>query len=310
MHKLILPIGFVVLFLLSSPVHAELKFCNIAPLTIQTAVGEYVAGKWQSEGWWILNSGECKNVVGGDLSQRNYYAFGETSGGRRKWAGDGSSNDRYFCIRYGSTFTSEKDKCPASEFRKFALIDTGDAKSFTYTFSCPSCLDSRLVNAVQRNIPFLDALAHNAAPLSYRTNDWQDVGPADIQYGVSRSPFSLSINGNEVSISTRLSYWLSVSHTRFFVRTGLASCGVDEPQPNADVKVRTIFGVTESLKLTSKTYTYLSFSSRCNLTIFNIDATPYIRQVAQPQIDRIASTIDSRIGEIDVSRILKASDLY
>jgi uncharacterized membrane protein len=306
MYKFILPIGFFVLFLFSSPARAELRFCNIAPLTIQTAVGRYVADKWQSEGWWTLKSGECANVVGGDLTQRYYYAFAETPGSRRKWVGDTP-----FCIKYGSAFTIVDDRCTSDALRNFDKIDTGGVRSFTYTFSCSQCLDSRLVYAVQRNLPFLEGLANNAAPLSYRTNDWQDVGPADIQYGVSRSPFHLNINGNEVSISTRLSYWLSVSHTRMLgIRTGLASCGINEPQPTADVTVRTIFGITENLKLTSKTYTNLSFSSRCNLTIFNIDATPYIQQVAQPQLDRIASTIDSRISEIDVSRVLKVNDLY
>ncbi|HET7287755.1 MAG TPA: DUF4403 family protein, partial [Pyrinomonadaceae bacterium] len=150
-----------------------------------------------------------------------------------------------------------------------------------------------------------------SAPLTYSTNDWQDIGPVDMQYGVSRSPFTINIDGNRVSISTRLSYWLSFSHTRVFgFRTGLGSCGIDEPEPTADVTLTTIFGVTTEGKLASKTRTDLRFLSRCNLTMFNIDATDYIRDFAQPQLDRIASTIDSRIGEINVSKVLKPSDLY
>lgn len=159
--------------------------------------------------------------------------------------------------------------CQPDAMRRFSRIDTGTANSFYHWFSCPAgCLDSRLVNAVQINARWLEGLANQAAPLSYRTNDWQDIGSVDIQYGVSRSAFSLNINGNQISISTRLSYWLSVSHTRLFgIRTGLASCGIDEPEPTADVTLTTIFGITQEGKIASKTPTSLSFPSRCKLTV-------------------------------------------
>jgi RHS repeat-associated protein len=52
------------------------------------------------------------------------------------------------------------------------------------------------------------------------------------------------------------------------------------------------------------------FTCPDSLTEFDIDATGYVQQVAQPQPDRAASTIDNRIGEIDVSRVLNARDLY
>ena len=128
---------------------------------------------------------------------------------------------------------------------------------------------------------------------------------------MSRSPLRLSINGNQVSISARLSYWLSVSHIiPLFGRNGLASCGVDEAQPTADVTIQTIFGITPEGRLASKTRTYLSFPTRCLLTMFDIDATGYVQQVAQPQLDRAASTIDNRIGEINVSQVLNPKELY
>lgn len=228
----------------------------------------------------------------------------ETPGKKWKWTGEFP-----FCVS-SEAFTLSDRACQTSSLRNLVQIDTGNAQSFYYWLTCPNCIDRRMVRAAQQNIPFLEGLANYAAPLNYRTNDWQDVGPVDIQYGVSRSPFSVSINGNQVTISTRLSYWLSVSHTRVFGRTGLGSCGVDEAQPTADVTVTAIFGITTEGKLVSKTRAYLSFPTRCNLTIFDIDATPYIQQVAQPQLDRLAATIDSRIGEIDVSRVVNERELY
>lgn len=284
---------------------AELNFCNSTPLTVQTALGEPVEGKWLSEGWWSLKPGECATVLAGNLKNRYYYAFAETPGSKWKWTGDTP-----FCIRYGSAFTLWDDSCGADDYRNFIKIDTGDATGFDYWFNCPDCIDQRIVNAVRINIPWLQGLANQAAPLSYRTNDWQDIGPVDIQYGVSRSPFTINVDGNRVSVSARLSYWLSVSHTRLLIRTGLGSCGVDEPEPTADVTLTTIFGITPEGKLASKTRTNLSFPSRCNLTMFDIDATGYVQDVAQPQLDRIAATIDSRIGEINVSKVLKPGDLY
>jgi uncharacterized membrane protein len=305
MQRLMIVTGFLILLTCPS-VQAELNFCNGAPLTIETVLGEPTAGNWQSRGWWTLKSGECANVLGGDLTNRYYYAFAQTPGGKWKWRGEIP-----FCLGYPGPFALQQSDCSPDMLQNFSTVDTRESKSFYYWFTCPECLDSRLVNAIRLNVRWLEGLANQAAPLSYRTNDWQDIGPADIQYGVRRSPFSITVNGNQVSISARVAYWLSVSHTRLFgIRTGLASCGVDEPEPTADVKLTIIFGITENGKLTSKTRTELSFASRCNLTVFNIDATGYVQEVAQPQLDRAASLIDSRIGEIDVSRVLKVKDLY
>ena len=304
MRRIIIAIGFLTPLFWCPSARAELNFCNGSPLTIYAAVGQSVGQTWQSEGWWKINPGDCSTVVGGDLQQRYYYAFAQTPGGKWKWTGDTS-----FCVRSAS-FTIPIGSCEAEASRQFVKVDTGDSKSLNYWFNCPDCLDQQLVNAVRVNLGWLENLAHNAAPLSYRTNSWQDVGPADIQYGVSRSRFNISLNGNQVSISTRLSYWLSVSHTRFLGRTGLGSCGIDEPEPVADVTLTTVFGITPEGKLSSKTRTSLSFPTRCNVTMFNIDATGYVQDFAQPQLDRIAATIDSKIGEIDVSRVLNPKDLY
>ena len=295
-------------FALWSPVaHAQLHFCNSSPLTIQTVLGEPAGGgKWQSEGWWTIKPGDCATVVV-KLTNRYYYAFAETPGGKWKWTDDDSS----FCVKYGAAFTLGENDCSAEDYRDFDKIDTGDATDFYHWFSCSDCIDRRIVDAVKVNIPWLQGLANQAAPLTYQTDDWQDIGPVDIQYGVSRSPFTLNVDGNRVSISARLSYWLSFSHTRLFgIRTGLGSCGIDEPEPTADVTLTTIFGITPQGKLASKTRTDLEFPSRCYLTMFNIDATDHVRGFAQPQLDRIAATIDGRIGEIDVSRVLKPSDIY
>lgn len=307
MRTHILILAFVLVLIPCSSVRAELNFCNAAPLTINTFVGEPAGGgKWQSRGWWPLNSGECVTVIGGNLSNRYYYAYAETPGRKRIWSGDAT-----FCFNPVGSFTLEQGKCADYATRKLNLVDVGNSKSFTYTFNCPDCLDANVLRAVQLNIPFIEGIANQRAPLSYRTNDWQDIGPFDLQYGVSRWPFRISINGNQISITTRLFYWLELSDTRLFgFRQSRASCGLGEAQRIADITVTAFYGVTPQGKLVSKTRSSLNFLNRCNLTVLDLDVTDYIQNTAQSQLNSLTSTIDNRIGEIDVSRLIKLSDVY
>lgn len=87
MRIAILFILFLSSFLICPTARAELNFCNGAPLTIQTVVGEPAgSGKWQSRGW-TLKPGECATVIGGNLSNRYYYAFAEPPESKWKWTG-------------------------------------------------------------------------------------------------------------------------------------------------------------------------------------------------------------------------------
>ena len=113
-------------------------------------------------------------------------------------------------------------------------------------------------------------------------------------------------------MSTRLAYWVNISHIIPIIgaRNDLASCGIDETTPLLDITLTTIFGVGDDGHLTSKTRTTnLSFPTPCNLTIADIDGTGYIEEFARPQLDRLASTIDNKIHEIDVSRFINVNDI-
>lgn len=58
---------------------------------------------------------------------------------------------------------------------------------------------------------------------------------------------------------------------------------MDEPEPQADISVTTVFGITEEGKLSSGTHASVSFLTACNLTMFNIDARDRIQSAVQPQ---------------------------
>jgi hypothetical protein len=208
-------------------------------------------------------------------------------------------------------FTLQNGQCNLGT-HGFTQIDNGGSSSYDHWFTCPDCLDSGLVNAISRNTGFLEQVANNAAPLSFQTPEWVDIGPVDIKYGVRRGPFRISIQGNQVKIATRLFYWLSVSHIiPLLGRNGLAQCGIGEAEPYADVELTTVFGVDESGHIASKTrLTQLSFPIPCNLTIADIDARPYIEDAVRPQVEGLTSTIDAQIRRIDVSSFFDFTRMY
>ena len=303
--------GFIIfslLFLVSCPsARAELNFCNQTPLTIQTIVARPAEErKWRSSGWYVLTPGQCKMVVAGDLKNRYYYAYAETPGEKRAWEG----KDAQFCIA-PRPFVIVKQTCERSALRNFRAIDVADHRSFDYWFTCPDCVDPRLAAALQSHLPSLEKIANQAAPLWYKTADWIKAGQVDVQYGLSRAPFRLKLDGNQTLLSTPISYWLAVSRiTLFGVRTGLGSCGVNAAELRAEAKLTTIFGVTPDGRFSSKTRASIDFPSPCRLTIFNVDATPRVREIAEPQLERAADAIDSQIREVDASRVLNVNKLY
>src|ERR1035438_2716220 len=141
---------------------AELNFCNSSPLTIEAAVGYPAGGQWFTEGWFSLAPGDCGVVVAGNLTNRYYYAYAQTAGGRIHWNGE-----LPMCTA-GSAFRIPHAICTADSQRQdFSKIDTGGAASFDYSFSCPDCLDQSLVSAVRQYVPYPGQLADAQAPLSY-----------------------------------------------------------------------------------------------------------------------------------------------
>lgn len=125
--------AFAVLFtattMISSPAHAWLRFCNNTRAVQNVSVGfENRNSDWQSEGWWVLDPGECKNALGGDLERRYYYY-------RIKSGGTARSNDAdyKFCTKT-EAYTIIGDKnCEGRGYHSqfFKRVDTGNAKNFT-----------------------------------------------------------------------------------------------------------------------------------------------------------------------------------
>lgn len=115
-----------------SPARASFRVCNDSDEKISSAVAYYSSeyGYAISEGWWSLTPGECKTAIGGDLKVQYVYVYAENNDSSDTWSGDYK-----VCVNPSDPFTlyNAQHKC-AFEYRNFRQVDTGNYKSFTYTF--------------------------------------------------------------------------------------------------------------------------------------------------------------------------------
>ena len=112
--------------------HAELKICNESRDTQSISIGYKGDEDWTSEGWWVIEPGQCSTPVGGDLTKRYYYLRAEVNGGEFK------GEEYFFCTTpqeytiVGDTDCNDR----GYDSEDFIEIDTGEtAKSYTYTLT-------------------------------------------------------------------------------------------------------------------------------------------------------------------------------
>jgi uncharacterized membrane protein len=120
--------------------YAELRVCNKSSYAADVSVGYYDDAKgWTSEGWWKINSGQCKAIVTSRLNNRYYYVYAEdTEGG--VWGGPDSQDGGVFCITsaeytiYSNDYRNGNElNCGAGGYDavKFNELDVGNAADFT-----------------------------------------------------------------------------------------------------------------------------------------------------------------------------------
>jgi uncharacterized membrane protein len=127
---------------------ADFRVCNEVGRSIQVVLG-YDAGKkgWFSQGWWVIDTGQCADLLVGNLTNRYYYLYAES--GEDVWHGGDDGDAARFCIdrkvfllnrdRHGDA-DDESCKRFGLESRNFFVVDTGDDATWTQTFvgSAPS----------------------------------------------------------------------------------------------------------------------------------------------------------------------------
>lgn len=115
-----------------APARASLRVCNDYKENISSAVA-YYSSEYSyaiSEGWWTLTPGSCKTAISGDLKTRYVYVYAVNNDSSWEWSGDFK-----VCVNPDDPFTlyDAQNKCPFV-YKNFRQVDTGDYKSFTYTF--------------------------------------------------------------------------------------------------------------------------------------------------------------------------------
>jgi|SRR5689334_22919349 uncharacterized membrane protein len=88
-----------------------LNFCNQTSTRVWVAImfhDDDACDEWRREGWWSLNPGECKGVLGLGLFHNEYYYYYAEGDDGRVWEGpygDVCVSDESFddCLEYCST---------------------------------------------------------------------------------------------------------------------------------------------------------------------------------------------------------------
>lgn len=115
------------------PARADYRVCNQSKITASVAIAYHRAaadgpGLWISEGWWNIAPGKCSTVIGGALTVRYVYLYGESGDGSH-WGGD-----KPFCTKTAEFTVTDQDRCASRGLAttRFLEVDTGGA-SKTYT---------------------------------------------------------------------------------------------------------------------------------------------------------------------------------
>ena len=121
---------------------AGLSVCNASSFRISVAVG-YVDRQegWVSEGWWIVDAGDCKAAISSPLSNRFYYVYAQ---GVAEHSATKFSGTAPFCIRfekfklYQAQYGKDtEDDCSRAGLRsaKFLKVDTNNLPNHTVKLS-------------------------------------------------------------------------------------------------------------------------------------------------------------------------------
>jgi len=118
LFRTILAFGLVAL---AGTAEAGLNFCNKTSVLHSFAIAHKEGDKWRSEGWWNIEPGACKTVIGTDL-KLGYYYYRATAKGRV------FEGDNFFFCTVSEVFDilGEQGNCAQrgydkSEFRQIEL---------------------------------------------------------------------------------------------------------------------------------------------------------------------------------------------
>ncbi len=72
---------------LAGTAQADLRVCNDTDVLAGVAIGYRAEAGWVTEGWWHIESGNCKTLIEGTLQSRYYYLYAEDAQRGGRWTG-------------------------------------------------------------------------------------------------------------------------------------------------------------------------------------------------------------------------------
>ena len=140
MKKSILFIAICCSLLYVNKTQAQLKFRNSESNPLYVAVAYYVQTDefegWYATGWYSIEPGETKVLIGGDLAYKEYYFYArDTENG--EWKGGGKHS---FVVEPSDEFkikNADKEYQLKGEriVKAFKKIDVGDRKTYTLSLT-------------------------------------------------------------------------------------------------------------------------------------------------------------------------------
>ena len=119
---------------------ADLRVCNMTSSRVGIALGYKVKETWRTEGWWNMKPNECGTLLGGNLSSRYYYVYGQDYDRGGEWSGSSA-----MCTRDKEFAINGIEDCLARGFdkAKFFEVDTGEQKNWTIQLTDPSRIPAK-----------------------------------------------------------------------------------------------------------------------------------------------------------------------
>ena len=121
-------------FGLSGTARADLRVCNDTDVLAGVAIGYRAEAGWITEGWWHIESGNCKTLIEGGLKSRYYYLYAEDAQRGGRWTGPVN-----MCLAENEFKIVGFEDCFARGFQRagFQEHDTGNQSSWMIQLTDP-----------------------------------------------------------------------------------------------------------------------------------------------------------------------------
>jgi len=129
---------------------------------------------------------------------------------------------------------------------------------------------------------------------------------AHFSFAATRSPFSISVDSQRVTVSSVIEYEGRGYYKPFIGPEVSAACGTGGvPRPRARVRMTSNLSLNEdwSLKAKSRLTRVVPYSTderdRCTVTLFNIDVTDKVISATKSQLAKQLNTLDAALGNVN-----------